>query len=168
MVKEWKTFGLKRRSSFMPTACPLCLIIIQHDVNSVWHWSVSERLASFKTPQARTPRTRRFRVCISNSTVSCPCSFSYHKTNILEPASAISWLCHLHAQPCHCYRALSGGLLQPLSSCLCDSLETRFCQFYPKKLTPWVSMFSQGRGGWISFSSLSGKIRSIFFSSQNY
>lgn len=63
----------------------------------VWHWSVSERLASCKKPQARTPRTPRFRVCISSSTVSCPCSFSYHKAKILEPASAISWLCHLHA-----------------------------------------------------------------------
>lgn len=60
-------------------------------------------------------------------------------------------------QPCHCYRARSGGLLQPLSSCLCDSLETHFCPFHPKKLTPWVSTLSQGEGGQISFSSLSGK-----------
>ena len=55
------------------------------------------RLVSFKKPQARTPQTPRFRVCISSSTVSCPCSFSYHKTKILEPASAISWVCHLYA-----------------------------------------------------------------------
>lgn len=66
---------------------------------SVWHWSVSERLASFKKPQARTPRTPRFRVCISSSTVSCPCSFSYHKAKVLEPGSAIPWLRHLLALP---------------------------------------------------------------------
>lgn len=146
MVKEWKTFGLKRRSSFMPTACPLCLIIIQHDVNSAWHWSVSERLASFKTPQARTPWTCRFRVCISSSTVSCPCSFSYHKTNILEPASAISWLCHLHAQPCHCYRALSGGLLQPLCSPLWFS-RSSFLPVLPQEAhTLSLNVFSRERG----------------------
>ena len=91
--ERWKMFGLKRQSSFMPTVCHFCIIIIQHDGNSVCHWSVSERLASFIKSQAWTPWTLGFRVCVSSSAVSCPCSFSSHKTKNLDPPAAVSWVC---------------------------------------------------------------------------
>lgn len=95
-MKEWKTFGLKRQSSFMPTVCHLCLIIIQHNVNSVWHWSVSGLLPS-KNHKRGPHRHPGSESAFPVAQLSHPCSFSYHKTKILEPASAISWVCHLYA-----------------------------------------------------------------------
>ena len=95
---------------------------------SVWHWSVSERLASFKKPQARTPRTPRFRVCISSSTVSCPCSFSYYKAKVLEPGSAIPWLRHLLALPSP--GSATSWLCHPLAlppPCLNPAIATGHC-----------------------------------------
>lgn len=140
MVKDWKLLDWKRQSSFMPTVCHLCTIIIQDDGNNVWHCSASEACSLHKIPSGDTMGTQMQSLC-----------FQQHGELLTQHMIPKNWIprgaTDLSLGPTpqlrQCSRALSGGLPQPPSPPASVTLwKPRISVSFPLSSSLWASVFS--------------------------